>query len=597
MSLIDLPLHWIRAAAVRRVFWLGGPLLLYAWTVTGPFVSDDLNIVLRAERYIRGESESGILDLYRFAKSDEDWQTLRDRGVIAWWLPATGRLDFFRPVTDLAFYLDVRLFGRNVLGYRLDSLLVFAVALLCVHWLFVKATGDPIRAGVATFFFGISQTVTPPVTWMCNRQDLLVVVGVTLAAGAYWSAWTRPRKRLALLAVLALVFALLSKEMAVSLALVVAVHELILRRKRAARRERPLAGGIAALLVLVTICYLGYYVYSRPWVFEFTGGDGLPTQLGTQLDVAISLYAAVWTIGFPVDVLMEAPTWAIYAVAATGAVMAMIVAVHLRKSMRHDRAAVFFLLWAIFFMLPGLRALSTNARTLCVPTVGWAYLLAGLILPSREENVVVPGLLRHFLFAANGTVSIGCVIGTVLFMNHTELSSRHRLTERLSRLDTPLRDGDALIMANAKSAMGMVWEGDRLEYLTGLKDVSVAYLLSPGTQADRIEREDDHTLLLKSDGASLFGSFTHRLKLGPNWKPRIGQTFRQRDFTAEIAQLGGDDAVTALRLRFNKPLSSPRLHFSPVTLQAIARGRGASLAGVPRHPQAPEESLPPKLAN
>ena len=569
---------------MHRAFWLGGPLLLYAWTLTGPFLADDLNLLLRTEHYIKGESQSGILDLYRFAKSDEDWQVLRDRGVVPWWLPPTGRLDFFRPVTDLAFYLDVRLFGRHVLGYRLDSLLVFAIALLCVHWLFVTASGDPVRAGVATFFFGISQTVTPPVTWMCNRQDLLVVIGVTLAAAAYWSAWNRPRKRLALLAVLALIFALLSKEMAVSLALVVAMHELILRRKRAARWERPLPGAIAALLVLVTVCYLGYYVYSRPWALGFGGGDGLPNQIRTRLGVAFPLYAAVWTIGFPVDILLEAPTWAIYAVATLGAAMALLVARYLRKSMRHDRAALFFLLWAVFFMLPGLRALSTSTRTLCVPTVGWVYLLAGLILPSREENLVTPRLLRHWLFAANGTVSIGCAIGTVLFMNHTELSSRHRLTEAISHLDAPLRDGDALILAKAKSAIDMVCGGDRLEYLTGLRNVSVAYLLTPQTHADHVEREDGHTLLLSSSHGSLFGSSLHRLMLGPDWKPHVGRTFRLRDFTATIAQVDRSDRVTALRLRFNDPLTSPRLHFSPSTLQAVARGPAASLAEVASAP-------------
>lgn len=568
MSLIDLPFHWIRAAAVRRAFWLGGPLLLYAWTVTGPLLCDDLILSLKAERYSRGETKQ--LGLFRFAETDADWQALRDRGTCPWWASEIGRYDFFRPLAEWSFYLDQRLFGRDPLGHRLVSLAVFVIALMCIHRLFMAANDNPIRAGVATFFFGISQTTTLPVTWVSNRADLLVLIGVTLAAGAYWSSWRHGRWRLVALACVGFVFALLAKEVAVALALVVAGHELYLRRRVPARRQRPFAGIIALLLILIAGLYGAYYMQARPSALGASMQDAGPLLMLTRLPRSLLLNFAVWTTGFPISVLLGAEQFQINAVAALGAIATLVVVPFLWKSMRGDRSAFFFVLWALLFMLPGLGAFAST-RLICVATVGWAYLLAGLIIPSREDQLVIPALLRHGVYAANGIVSIGCVIGTVLFMNHAELACRQRLREVIANLDTPLQAGETLVMGEAQSIMEMIGSADRLEFLTGLKGVKIVYLVAPEAPIARIGREDDHTLILESSGASLFGSSLHRYTLGPGWQPRTGDAFKLPGFSAEIAEINDAGAVTALRFRFRDPLSSPRLHFHPAALRAAAR--------------------------
>lgn len=568
MSLIDLPLQWIRTASVRRTFWLGGPLLLYAWTVTGPLLCDDLTLSLKAERYSRGETDQ--LGLFRFAKTDADWRSLRDRGTFPWWTSDIGRYDFFRPVAEWSFYLDYRLFGRNPLGHRIVSLALFVIALMCIHRLFMVVGHDPIRAGVATFFFGISQTATLPVTWISNRADLFVLIGVTLAAGAYWSACRRGRWRLVALACVGFVFALLAKEVAVAFALVVAGHELYLRRRASARRERPFAGIIALFLILIVGFYGAYYMHVRPSVLGASAKEAGPLLMLMRLPRALLLNLAVWTTGFPISVLLGAQPLQINAVAALGAIATLAVAPFLWKSMRGDRAAPFFVLWALLFMLPGFGAF-TSTRLLCVATVGWAYLLAGLIIPSREDQLVIPRLLRHVVYAANGVVSIGCAIGTVLFMNQSELACRQRLREILANMDKPLQAGETLVMGEAQSTMEMIGSAERLEFLTGLKDVKIVYLVAPEAPVAEIAREDDHTLILESSGPSLFGSSLHRYTLRPGWQPRAGDAFELPGFSAELAKMTDAGAVTALRFRFHDSLSSPRLHFHPAELQAIAQ--------------------------
>jgi hypothetical protein len=565
VNFFELPFHWYRKFSPHWLFWLGLPIALYSWTLRGPLLSDDLHLVLKAEQYIRGESNS--LELYRFAKSDEQWRAMRDRGTCPWWLPSSMRLDCFRPVAGLSFYLDVQLLGRNPLGYRLVSLAVFFVALLCVHRLFRKAGGDPVRAGLATYFFGISQTVTPPVTWMCNRQDLFVVIGVTTAAAAYWDACRRPRLRLLLIAVGAFAFALLSKEIAVALAAVVCIHEIVVRRKEDARPGRAMAGKIAVTMLLMVVGYLAYYIYTRPWVI--TGSDGSPSQLGPGLPLSLLLYAAVWTVGFPIDVLHAATDAQVLAVAGAAGILLLLTIVFLRRSTRGDPAALFFVLWAILFILPGLRALTASTRTLCSATIGWSYLLVSLLVPSHRDRPAAPLPFRVWMNTANGVISAGCAIATVLFLNGAELDARERIQRTVAALPGPLHDGDALIFDRAQSSLEMMCAGDRLEFLSGRRNVSVNFLVGPGIDASLLP-EDDHTIVAKAGQSDLFDSAIHRLSLGRGKRPSVGQRFELRNFVAEVAEISKDHKVQAVRFRFCEPLVSPRLHFSPPELATVA---------------------------
>ncbi|RIK66901.1 MAG: hypothetical protein DCC65_08105 [Planctomycetota bacterium] len=571
---------WIRVAAPRKVFWLGAPLLLYVGTLGGPFISDDLVLILKAEKYLHGESDA--LGLYRFATSDEEWNSLRDRGTIPWWLPPSGRLDFFRPVSEGLFFLDVLLFGRNPFGYRLMSLLVLAAALCGVHWLFIQATGgDGMRAGAATLFFGISQTIAPPVTWMCNRQDLLVVIGVSIAAGAYWAARRRPLRRYPILAVFACAFALLAKEVAVALAGVLLLNELILRRPAARRRERRAAGLIALSITLMTAAYLGYYLWSRPWAFELSGADGSQSQLSSQFPLALMIYSAVWTVGFPIDILLNASRGQVWAVAAAGTTILGLAFVLARRSLRAEPAILFFSLWAALFIVPGLRSLTPSTRTLCTSTVGWAYILSCIVVPSRRGGErPAPGPLRHWLCAANGVVSVVCVAGTVWVMNHTEASACRRLKEIVAELPGPLADGDALIVDEARSVFEVMCAGDRLEFLTGRRDVCVQFLKVPGDDAE-VARLDPETLVMRSRDQALLAAPLHQLTLGSDWVGQIGDTFALRHMAARVTRLDAGGRVAELRI-LHAPPAGRAVHFHPLALSPDSRTLRSASAGAPR---------------
>jgi hypothetical protein len=571
VTMLERPFQLLRRAAPDRLLWLGAPILLYCWTVTGPFIPDDLNLILRAERFIRGECEH--LDLFRFAPTDEAWRELRDRGTYPWWMPDTGRADLFRPLAGLSFYVDVRLFGRNPLGHRLVSLLWFALALICVRRLFLVACKDEVRAGAATFFFGISQTVTAPVTWVCSRGDLLVVVGTALSAGAYLASFTRPRWSLVSLSAAGFAFALLSKsEVAVAFAGVICAHEILLRWRRSVRPGGRIRAAIAVVIFAMALGFLVYYLSSRPQSLGFSDARAGRVAFNAGMPLTLLLNLSVWTLGFPATVLQLASSKLLPAVLAAAAAIAVTtIAYYLSKALHRDVAAPFFLLWVAMFLLPG-PIVATATRTLCLATIGWTYLLARMILPSENARPAVPAVLRHWLFFTNGIVSICCAIGAVLFMRHAESQNRAAIRHYIASMDSPPSSGDAIIIAQPRSATEMLGIGERLEYLHGLTDVAYAVLTGPGTHA-HVRREDDHTLVITANASSLMDTPLHRATLGHDWKPAVGMKRHLREFTAEITRLDDHGGVAEMRLRFNRPLSSPHLRFYPPHLAAVARGQ------------------------
>src|SRR5438105_2251593 len=96
MKWFDRPFAFLeRHGGKARLWWLG-PLLLHAWTLTLPFVFDDLHLLLKAERYWQGRcSDAG---LFRFAPDEQSWRAFRSRGAEPWWAHEETRIDFLRPL-------------------------------------------------------------------------------------------------------------------------------------------------------------------------------------------------------------------------------------------------------------------------------------------------------------------------------------------------------------------------------------------------------------------------------------------------------------------------------------------------------------------
>jgi hypothetical protein len=559
VSTIERPFELLRRKAHHPWVWLGLPIALYAWTLGGPFVFDDLTLLLKAERFERGEADR--LDLYRFAPDEKSWRAMIDRGTYPWWSPESQRIDFLRPASEMLFYFDVCLFGRAVIGHRLVSLIWFAAALLVVYRLYRSAGARVNRAGVATLMFGLCQALTPPVTFVSNRSDLLVVVGVGLAGIAYWAAQRQARIVNVILAVSGFVFAMLSKEPAVAFAGVLIIHQLWTKWARVAPSTSRQTKMITLLVASAATAYVCYYLMTRTLSAgsqesALAGAAGMISKLG--------LYLSVWALGFPIQSLLGAGPGVITVVCSLAFLLTLISLLVLRRVEPVDTAWIFFAAWAAAFLCPALIA-TAEPRALAVASIGWAYLLALLIVPSEKP---APIWLRHWLLFANGGISVVATVATVLFTNTAERDARAAMKEYVAASPSPLMDGQTLIVAEAKFPFEFLCAGDRLEYLSGRRDVSIKFLTPPGTKA-AVVKQDDRTLAMQSTGPPVIGQPFQRLTLGNSWKAQVGTQFKLRDFTVEITGLAEDGSAKAMSVRFAEPLSSPRYRFVPESMRGM----------------------------
>jgi hypothetical protein len=198
----------------------------YGWAIDVSFVNDDFLFLERART-------SSFLDNWNFHD-------------------ALGNV--YRPLTrNLYFWLGLKLFGREPAGYHAVNLalvgLSLVLAALLARRLIAEAGGERPDSGQAdgaglltALFFGLHPAAGTPASWVCGVQDLLAI-DLALAAGLAHLAGRR------VLYVVLYVAALLSKETAAFLFVLMGSWDLIVRRtgwRLALGRQAP----VVAIFVL-----------------------------------------------------------------------------------------------------------------------------------------------------------------------------------------------------------------------------------------------------------------------------------------------------------------------------------------------------------
>ncbi len=244
-------------------------LFRYGWAVGISFINDDFLFLERA----------------RTATFAENWNADDAIGNV------------YRPLTrNVYFWLGLRLGGRDPGPYHVVNLVVLAAGLvlmaLTARRLLTAAFGlDEARASSAGLLAALLFTLHPaagtPAAWVCGVQDLLAV-DLALAAILAHLAGRRA------LSVLAFTAALLSKETAAFLFILLALWDWVVERaplRRALLRQAPAAAIFAAWLVLnpwLPWNELGRTVHSRvPGEASLLGRFDLETIFVTLRSLAL----------------------------------------------------------------------------------------------------------------------------------------------------------------------------------------------------------------------------------------------------------------------------------------------------------------------
>jgi hypothetical protein len=218
--------------------------LCYGSLLTSYFVSDDFDIIGRIDR--------------------DGFSTVLKRSPES----------FFRPVTDLSFYLDYTIWRFNPLGYRLTNLLLHAAVASAVFLLFrnlfgfLRIRNAPEAAFMSACVFASMESHSEAVSWITGRTDVLAT-GLGVAATACFVGLFGRKSRPLLASSLVLLFiSFLAKESVLVLPAVwfalFAGSALIVRRSPGRQALVAVAGAVA--------CLAAYMLLRRYMIGQFLGG-------------------------------------------------------------------------------------------------------------------------------------------------------------------------------------------------------------------------------------------------------------------------------------------------------------------------------------
>jgi Flp pilus assembly protein TadD len=186
----------------------------------------------------------------------------------------------YRPIATLSYFLIHALAGLNPLYYHLASVLLHTLNVLLVYLLIFWLLGDWFKALLAALLFACHPALTEAVDGIAFNEDLLAAFFSLLALILYVRAVDqRPAGPAHLLSLFFFLCGLLSKEMAVSLPVIILLYDLTFREVA--------EQGLSVKHILKTInirrsFYAGYavicllYLLLRFFIFTNPGNGNKP---------------------------------------------------------------------------------------------------------------------------------------------------------------------------------------------------------------------------------------------------------------------------------------------------------------------------------
>ncbi len=140
-----------------------GTLALYAPALHNAFVNYDDPAYVTANAHVR----QGL-----------SWSNVR------WAFTATVEANW-HPLTWISHMADVQFFGLNPAGHHLVSVLLHAINVVLLFFLFNRATGYTLRSTVVAALFAVHPLNVESVAWIAERKSLLCTLFFLLALWAY----------------------------------------------------------------------------------------------------------------------------------------------------------------------------------------------------------------------------------------------------------------------------------------------------------------------------------------------------------------------------------------------------------------------------
>lgn len=226
--------------------------LTHTNTLWGDFVYDDLFFIVEND-WIKDIFNAPIFFTSKYTLSD------------------TGH-HIYRPLRTLSFSIDYAIWGLNPLGFHLTNVSLHAINSALVLALLKLIFGGFWMPFLASLLFAVHPAQVQAVAWISSRGDLLYVFFFLISLILYILSARRTHFGLRLCPLIFFALALLSKEAAISMPLLLLCYDLCFRNlksiKEGAAKYAPYVG-LAATYVIARYSVLGEIAQGPQWTDSF----------------------------------------------------------------------------------------------------------------------------------------------------------------------------------------------------------------------------------------------------------------------------------------------------------------------------------------
>lgn len=345
---------------------LAASLIVYLPALRNGFVGDDQGLIVNNTRL----GQASFLELFgqEFARGATAAHELR--------------VTYYRPLVNLSFWLDRRIWGLNPLGFHLHNLLLNLIAAFLVYLLLLRLIPRPLIAGPAGLLFALHPMHAESVAFISARTDLLMSVLILLAF--YFLLAVRPPTRKTnwlpvVLAAICFALALLAKETAIMFAAFPPIWLLLFDRGQDVRRDNWVTSGAFILVAVIHFALRTTVLHSAIRVTPNVAASQFPALMLNTFGLYLKLFfLPFWHVPYyPFDDRFLSFTG--YALAALGYIIGA--AILFRKWRSPVAPAGFW--WGSLFLVPVLNLLFLSGplaaeRFLYLPSFGFVLLLGAI---------------------------------------------------------------------------------------------------------------------------------------------------------------------------------------------------------------------------
>lgn len=229
----------------------------------------------------------------------DDFKIIVNNPFIKDWkyFPALFHSDYFkisgelsyRPVVTLSYFIEYAIWHLNPLGFHLTNLFIHALNTSFVFLIILQITKNTRLAGISSLFFGIHPILTETVSSVGFREDLLCFMFFLLTIFFYTKLHASSKKNTWYAAALIVYsLSLFSKEMAISLPLVILVLDSFFLQSKSLLRIRILRYYIGFLLVTGAYLLLRFIFLRNTIEYVLYPGNSIVINILTMTKVIVS---------------------------------------------------------------------------------------------------------------------------------------------------------------------------------------------------------------------------------------------------------------------------------------------------------------------